>query len=270
MEQHSSQDPWGWLSIFSSGSRAFHASGGEPKWTQRWHNKKLTKRQVKAKRSGDIGREHNKTTTCPNSAGLLLLRISSPHVFLLTDSELQRHMANGKLSPGAKVEVSLAVSQHDDSALGWEFFLHLQFWTDWHFTVQVTVHWSRLPREAVEPTSLTDTFENCLHLILCKDNPAWPGIPDTHCVPFQTYPFWHFAENEVKVATWGMGCGRAAWLLKYAEGGNCADTNTEVHLGQKSPLLKAFQKLDFLSSGNACLHFSQQVAAPFSSITSLS
>lgn len=56
----------------------------------------------------------------------------------------------------------------------------------------------------------------------------------------------------------------------YAEGGNCGDTNTEVHLGQKLPLLKAFQKLDFLSFGNACLHFSQQVAAPFSSITSLS
>lgn len=55
-----------------------------------------------------------------------------------------------------------------------------------------------------------------------------------------------------------------------AEGGNCADTNTEAHLGQKSPLLKAFQKSDFLSTENVCLHFSQQVAAPFSSITSLS
>lgn len=84
MEQHSSQDPWGWLSIFSYGSRAFHASGGEPKCTQRWHNKKLTKWQGKAKKSGEIGRQHHKTTACPNSAGLLSVCVSSCPCFLVS------------------------------------------------------------------------------------------------------------------------------------------------------------------------------------------
>lgn len=72
---------------------------------------------------------------------------------------------------------------------------------------------------------------------------------------------------------WPLGGWDVGGLLGEAmcvERGNCADTNTEVHLGQESPLLKSFQKLDFLSTENACLHFSQQVAAPFSSITSLS
>lgn len=124
MEQHSSRDPWGWLSIFSSGSRAFHASGGEPKWTQRWHSKEITKRQVKGRRSGYVGREHNKTITCPNSAGLLFECISSLHVFLLTDSELQGHRANGKLSPEAKMEaVWLYLSMVTQLWTGNSFFI---------------------------------------------------------------------------------------------------------------------------------------------------
>lgn len=90
--------------------------------------------------------------------------------------------------------------------------------------------------------SLPDTFTNCLHLFLCKDNPAWPGIPGTHCDPFHPYPFWHFAENEVKVAAWGMRCGQLG-VSMYAEGGSCADTNKEGHLGQKSPLLKSLSKI---------------------------
>jgi len=76
----------------------------------------------KSKKSGEVGRQSNKTTACPNSAGLLSLCNSSPRVFLLTDSELQRHLAHGKLSPGAEVEASLAASHRGDSALNWEDF----------------------------------------------------------------------------------------------------------------------------------------------------
>lgn len=134
MEQHSSQDPWGWLSIFSYASRAFHASREEPECMQRGPNKKLTKRQGKAKKSGEAGRQHNKTITCPNSSGLLSMFISSPWVFLLTDSELQRRLASGKLNPGAAVEGNLAASHQDDSALDWEGFTDmLWYYKDFFF-----------------------------------------------------------------------------------------------------------------------------------------
>lgn len=64
----------------------------------------------------------NKTTVCPSSARLPFVCSSSPRVFLLTDSELQRHLAKVKLSPGAKVEARLAASGHSESALVWEYF----------------------------------------------------------------------------------------------------------------------------------------------------
>lgn len=83
---------------------------------------KLTKQQGKAKKCGEVGRHCNKTTACPSLSGLPSVCISSPHVLFLSDSELQRHSANGKLSPGAKVEAGLAASGHSDSASDGEYF----------------------------------------------------------------------------------------------------------------------------------------------------
>jgi len=41
-----------------------------------------------------------------------------------------------------------------------------------------------------------------------------------------------FAENEVKLATWEMGCGMQLGEDMFAGGGNYADTNRDMHLGQ--------------------------------------
>lgn len=217
MEQHSSQDPWGWLSIFSCGSRAFHASGGEPKCMQRWHNKKLTKRQGKAKKSRAAGRQRHKTAACPNWAGLLSVRISSPSVFSLTDSELQRHLANGKLSPGAEMEASLAASRHGDSALDWEYF--------------------------------TDTLSYFINIFFCH-------------LLFWTN--WLFAENEVTVATWGLGCGRATWRRHVCRWRKLCGRSQKGASRAVKPTAKSLsENLASFPLGNVCLHFSQQVAALF-------
>lgn len=57
------------------------------------------------------------------------------------------------------------------------------------FTVQVTVHWNRLPRGVVESISV-EIFENHLDTILCHvlwDDPAGAGGLDymSHSGPFQ-------------------------------------------------------------------------------------
>ncbi|XP_047934365.2 ankyrin repeat domain-containing protein 37 isoform X1 [Anser cygnoides] len=129
--------------------------------------------------------------------------------------------------------MNLRICQHlQDRRSSGHKLKHRKFWmnmTGHFFTVRVTEHWDRLPREVVESPSLK-IFKTRLDAILCKPG-SFSGLFEAGTGV--NAPADAFGQSPAHLAAWG---GEAFFLLWQLQTG--ADLNQQDCLGE-APIHKA-------------------------------